>query len=67
MFSPPAAAIAIFSLPVDSGLAVPAHSTIDMEEWEEAHFREDEARENAKVARDAYKAALRKIKTASGL
>jgi hypothetical protein len=55
-----AARLQIGSQTVDRGLAVPVHSTIDMEEWEEVHFREDEARENAKVARDAYKDALRK-------
>ena len=51
----------------EESLAVPDHSIIDMEEWDEAHFREDEARESAKQARDAYKDALRKIKTASRL
>ena len=42
-------------------LATPDHSMTEMEKWDDAHFREEDAHKKATEARDAYKDALRQI------
>jgi predicted RNase H-like HicB family nuclease len=41
-------------------LANADHSMIEMERWDDAGFKVDDAEKEAKEARDAYKDALRK-------
>jgi|HubBroStandDraft_6_1064221.scaffolds.fasta_scaffold161543_2 hypothetical protein len=45
----------------EEALATTDHSMTAMELWDEAHFREDDARRQATEARDAYKDALRDV------
>lgn len=40
-------------------LANPDHSMVEMEKWDDADFKVDEAEKVAKKARDAYQDALR--------
>ena len=35
------------------------HSVAEVDKWEQAHFREDEIREEVKAAKSKYEAALR--------
>jgi hypothetical protein len=42
-------------------LATPDHSMVQMERWDAAGFREQDAKEKAQAAKDAYKDALRKV------
>jgi hypothetical protein len=42
-------------------LATPDHSMVQMERWDSASFREQDAQEKAQAAKDGYKDALRKI------
>lgn len=42
-------------------LATPDHSMVQMERWDAASFREQDAKEKAQAAKDEYKGALRKI------
>jgi hypothetical protein len=44
---------------VEESLATTNHSMIAMEEWDAAHFKEQDTQTKAKEARDAYKDALR--------
>jgi ribosome-binding protein aMBF1 (putative translation factor) len=53
----------IVAIHEEENLALPDHSATDMEEWENANLIEDQARERAKKARDAYKDTLRAIKS----
>jgi hypothetical protein len=43
----------------EEALATPDHSVVAWEHWDTAHFAEEDARNKAKAARDAYKDALR--------
>lgn len=43
----------------EEALATTDHSMTAMERWDDAHFKEDDARTKATEARDAYKDALR--------
>jgi hypothetical protein len=45
----------------EEALATEDHSMIAMEKWDDAHFREQDARTKAKAARDAYKDELRRV------
>lgn len=45
----------------EEALATPDHSMIAMEQWDEAHFREEDAHTKAREARDAYKDGLRTV------
>jgi hypothetical protein len=40
-------------------LANPDHSMVEMEKWDDADFKVDEAEKSARRARDAYQNALR--------
>jgi hypothetical protein len=42
-------------------LATPGHSMVDMEHWDAAHFREQDADTKARKAREAYKDELRSV------
>lgn len=44
----------------EEALATPDHSMIAMEDWDAAHFREQDAHEKTHKAREAYKDGLRK-------
>jgi len=44
----------------EEALATADHSMTAMEEWDAAHFREQEAQARAKQARDKYKDELRR-------
>lgn len=43
----------------EEALATPDHSMRAWEKWDDAHFREEDARKKADEAREAYKDALR--------
>jgi hypothetical protein len=43
----------------EEALALVNHSVADVDKWEGAHFREEELRNKAKVAKKEYEAALR--------
>ena len=45
----------------EEALATPDHSMVAMEHWDAAGFKEQDAQEKAKQARDDYKDALRRI------
>ena len=45
----------------EEALATPDHSMIAWEKWDEAHFREEDARAKFTEAREAYKDALRAV------
>jgi len=45
----------------EEALATPDHSMIAMEQWDAAHFREEDAHSKATEAREAYKDALRAV------
>ena len=45
----------------EEALAIPDHSMIAMEHWDDAHFKEHDAHEKVTAARDAYKDALRSV------
>jgi hypothetical protein len=42
-------------------LATPDHSMVQMERWDAACFREQDAKEKAQAAKDKYKDALRQV------
>jgi hypothetical protein len=44
----------------EEALASTEHSVAEIDEWEEAGFREEEARDKAKAAKQQYEGALRK-------
>lgn len=44
----------------EEDLATPDHSMKAVEVWEQAGFKEEEAREQAKAAKEAYEEALRR-------
>jgi hypothetical protein len=43
----------------EEALASGDHSVAEVDKWENAHFREEEARDKAKEAKSAYEDALR--------
>ncbi len=43
----------------EEALASVSHDVAEVDEWEQAGFREEEAREKAKAAKTAYEDALR--------
>jgi len=43
----------------EEALASGDHSVAEIDKWEAAHFREEEARDKAKEAKSAYEDALR--------
>jgi hypothetical protein len=45
----------------EEALATPNHSMTAMEQWDDAHFAEQDAHSKASEARDAYKDALRSV------
>jgi hypothetical protein len=45
----------------EEDLATPDHSMVAKEDWERAHFTEEDARNVAKAARDEYQDALRQV------
>jgi len=49
------------SIRAEEALATPDHSMIAMEDWDAAHFREEDAHTKATQAREAYKDALRAV------
>ncbi|HVW78800.1 MAG TPA: hypothetical protein VHB45_14400 [Alloacidobacterium sp.] len=44
----------------EEALASGDHSVLEIDKWEAAHFREEDARNQAKSAKAAYEDALRK-------
>jgi hypothetical protein len=51
----------LLAIRAGESLATPDHSMTAMEHWDQAEFREKEAQEKVKIARDQYKDALRRI------
>jgi hypothetical protein len=45
----------------EEGLATPDHSVRAIDIWENAHFREEDARNRAKAAKAEYEDALRRV------
>lgn len=50
----------VAAIRAEEALATPDHSMVQMELWDDAGFKLDDAELAAKKARDAYKNALRK-------
>jgi hypothetical protein len=51
----------VIAIRAEASLATPDHSMVAMEHWDQAEFREKEAQEKVKIARNQYKDALRRI------
>jgi Tfp pilus assembly protein PilN len=51
----------VAAIRAEEGLATPDHSMVTMENWDTAHFREQDAQEKAKQARELYKDELRRL------
>lgn len=51
----------VTAIRAEEDLATPDHSMVAKEEWERAHFTEDDARNTAKAARQEYQDALRQV------
>jgi hypothetical protein len=51
----------VLPIRAEEALATTDHSMTAMEVWDEAHFKEDDARGRATEARDAYKDSLRDV------
>lgn len=51
----------VAAIRAEEALATADHSMTAMENWDEAHFREQDAQEKATKAREAYKDALRTV------
>jgi hypothetical protein len=49
----------VAAIRAEEALATPDHSVVAWEHWDTSHFAEEDARNKAKDARDAYKAGLR--------
>jgi hypothetical protein len=49
----------IAAIEEEEALASVNHSVAEVDQWEAAHFREEEARNKAKVAKRNYEGALR--------
>jgi hypothetical protein len=50
----------IAAIKQEEALASVDHSVAEVDQWEEAHFKEEEMRGKAKVAKKQYEDALRK-------
>jgi len=51
----------VLAIREEEALATPDHSVVAWEHWDDAGFAEQDAQSKAKVARDAYKDALREV------
>ncbi|HTS56812.1 MAG TPA: hypothetical protein VMH03_04645 [Terriglobales bacterium] len=51
----------VASIRAEEALATPNHSMTSMENWDAAHFREQDAHTKVTEARDAYKDGLRLV------
>lgn len=51
----------VAAIRAEEALATADHSMTAMENWDETHFREQDAQEKATKAREAYKDALRTV------
>lgn len=51
----------VAAIRAEENLATPDHSMVAKEEWDRAHFAEDDARNIAKAARQEYADALRQL------
>jgi hypothetical protein len=51
----------VIAIRAEKALATPDHSEVAMELWDRARFAEQDAQDEAKQARDAYKDALRHL------
>ena len=51
----------IAAIRFEENLATPDHSMVAMENWDQANFAEEDARNIAKVARTEYQDALRQV------
>jgi hypothetical protein len=51
----------VLAVRAEEALATPDHSEVAWEHRDDAGFAEQEAQSNAKLARDAYKDALREV------
>jgi hypothetical protein len=51
----------VLAIRAEEALATPDHSEVAWEHWDDAGFAEQEAQSKAKLARDEYKDALRKV------
>jgi hypothetical protein len=49
----------IAAIKQEEALASVDHSVADVDQWEQAHFREDEIRSKVKAAKKQYESALR--------
>ena len=50
----------IAAIKQEEALASVNHSVAEVDQWEQAHFREDEIRNKVKAAKRQYESALRK-------
>jgi hypothetical protein len=50
----------IAAIKQEEALASVSHSVAEVDQWEQAHFREDEIRNKVKAAKRQYESALRK-------
>jgi hypothetical protein len=50
----------IAAIKQEEALASVDHSVAQVDQWEQAHFREDEIRSKVKAAKSQYESALRK-------
>jgi hypothetical protein len=51
----------VAAIRAEEALATPDHSMRAMENWDDAHFKEEDAHEKASAAREAYKDGLRGV------
>ena len=51
----------VATIRAEETLAIPDHSMTAMENWDDAHFKEQDAQDRATKAREAYKNALRAV------
>jgi hypothetical protein len=51
----------ILAIREEEDLATPDHSEVAVDVWEHAGFKEEEARQKAKAARQEYEDALRRV------
>ena len=56
-----AVAVWIAAIREEEALVTPDHSVQAVDRWEEAGFREEEARNRAKIAKKAYEELLRRV------
>jgi len=51
----------VWAIRAEEDLATHDHSMTEMEQWDAAHFAEQETKKKATEAREAYKEVLRKV------